>query len=280
MIEDPLASRKGTLRQEELLTTYLRNPKGEIIQEKSYIGNPDFSCELFRKERQYNYSPTGTLTAKLDEEGLVTLYEYNLADKLTKTSYADGKTVRLKYNPLQQLTQMQDWLGTTTLALDALGRPISITDHQGKQTQYTWNALGQKATQTYPDGSQVDYSYNASGNLATVRSSEGLTHYAYDPMGRIKERLLPDGTISTYTIDPLGRIAALTHQRDNQILDQYQYTYDPVSNITQIEKYRRGIAEDNGIYRYLYNPLNQLSMAIKGIKKTIYQYDELGNRTE
>jgi RHS repeat-associated protein len=224
------------------------------------------------------YDKDGHITSKLDEDGLETLYEYNLVGKLTKVSYADGKTAEYAYNPLRQLTAMHDWLGTTKIEVDALGRATRVKDHEGKEVGYEWDALGRKEKLIYPDGSEVKYEYTPSGWLDRVRSSDGITRYYYDAMGRVTERVLPDSTNTKYELNPLGRLTSLIHSKDGDILDQFKYTYDPAGNIARIEKQRVGLEADSGLFEYSYDDVGRLIAAVRGDQVKRYRYDELGNR--
>ena len=178
----------------------------------------------------------------------------------------------------KQLTEIRDWLGTTKIETDVLGRATKITDFDGNEVGYTWNSLGQREKLTYPDGSEVNYTYNASGKLMSVKSGADVASYAYDPMGRISERVLPDSTLTKYEFNALGALIGLTHSKGGDILDQFKYTYDPVGNITQIDKHRVGIEADNGLFQYAYDPLNRLIEATNGQSSKQYGYDSLGNR--
>jgi len=250
------------------ITTYELNKKGEVIAVTSPLGDIV----------KYNYNQDGNVTSKLDQDGLTTLYDYNLVGKLSKISYADGKTVEFSYNALKQLTEMRDWLGTTKIEPDALGRATKITDFDGNEVNYAWNSIGKKEKLTYPDGSEVNYTYNAAGQLMQVKAGADITSYAYDNVGRIAERLLPDGTTTNYEFNARGAFASLTHAKNGNILDQFKYTYDPVGNITQIEKHRVGVEADNGIFRYAYDPLSRLVEAAHGHSTKTYGYDSIGNR--
>jgi len=230
---------------------------------------------------RHTYDKAGNLTAKLDEDGLETLYSYNTANQLTKIAYADGKTVELSYNPLRQLTEMRDWLGTTTITLDALGRATKVTDHNGEEVGYTYNVVGQREKLTYPDGAEVRYEYTASGNLSKVIAGADITSYSYDLAGRVSERILPDNTATRYEFNPIGALTSLTHSNGNDILDQFRYTYDPAGNITQIDKHRTGIGADNGVFKFAYDPLGRLTEAINGAGNAKqYMYDTFGNRVK
>lgn len=70
----------------------------------------------------YTYNKKGQLLSKLDKEGYLTKYAYTKQGDLSSIQYADGREVKLSYNPLRQLLEVQDWLGNTKITPDALGR--------------------------------------------------------------------------------------------------------------------------------------------------------------
>ncbi|MCL2588673.1 MAG: hypothetical protein FWD84_04610, partial [Oscillospiraceae bacterium] len=195
-------------------------------------------------------------------------------------SYADGKTVEFAYNPLKQLTAMRDWLGTTQIEPDPLGRAVRVTDFDEKTVAYTWDSAGLREKIVYPDGKEVRYGYNPAGLLESVRAPEGETRYTYDQVGRIRERTLPDSTRSTYKFDALGRISDLTHRGRYDELDRFQYAYDPGGNIAQIAKKRKGLDADSGLFQYAYDTLGRLTSVTRGSDTQTFQYDALGNRTQ
>lgn len=172
-----------------------------------------------------------------------------------------GEVVKYVYNPLGQLTQMKDWLGITTIEVDALGRAKKVTDHEGKTVQYKWDALGRREEITYPDESKVGYQYNAAGHLEQVHAPGGETAYRYDAMGRVQERRMPGGLVTQYVVDSLGRLESLTHQKSDEVLDQFRYSYDPAGNITEIDKFRAGVESDSGLFRYTYDAVGRLTQA-------------------
>jgi len=253
---------------EPQITTYWRNTKGEVEKVISPLGDVI----------KYRYDQAGNVTSKRDQDGLTTHYDYTPAGRLAKISYADGKTVEFGYNALKQLTEMRDWLGTTKIEADALGRATKVTNHEGNEVSYTWNSLGKRESLGYPDGSKVDYSYDASGRLTQVKVGADTTNYIYDKMGRITQRVLPDNTSTKYEFNPLGSLIGLTHSKGSEILDRFSYIHDPVGNITQIEKHRAGIESDNGLFSYTYDRMNRLTEVVHGDSLRRYAYDSIGNR--
>ena len=59
-----------------------------------------------RYKRAYNQR--GELTEKIDTEGYLTRYGYTMYDKLNYMKYGDGREVRLTYNSLRQLEEIND----------------------------------------------------------------------------------------------------------------------------------------------------------------------------
>ena len=268
LIDEAIA---GIQVPEYQVTTYEYDKNGKVIAVQTPLGTTE----------KFLYNGDGHLVTKVDGDGLKTHYDYNLTGQLEKISYADGKTVELLYNPLKQLTEMRDWLGTTTLALDPLGRPTEVTDFAERTVGYGWDSVGRREKTVYPDGKTVSYAYNPGGLLERVLAPEGETRYVYDSVGRPKERILPDSTRSRYSFDPLSRISQLVHSSQHgQMLDEFNYSFDPAGNITQIKKCRVGLETDSGLFQYGYDPLGRLTSVTQGKDVQRYVYDGLGNRVE
>ncbi len=110
----------------------------------------------------YTYDRNGRMTEKTDRDGYTTAFAYDHAGKVTDILYADGRIVKLSYNVLHQLEQVKDWLGSTIITLDALGRPLAVTDPYGQTVGYEWGNMGERKTLTYPDGTRAAYEYDES----------------------------------------------------------------------------------------------------------------------
>ena len=65
------------------------------------------------------------------------------------------------------------------------------------------------------------------------------------------------------------------------IIDKFTYQYDSLGNKTVVNKERRGMPEENGIYTYQYDPVGRVKSVAKNatVLKT-YTYDAVGNRTK
>ncbi len=261
------AGRPGAL-PEARVTAWEYSRRGEATKITTPLG----------EVTSYRYDGNGRLTAETDGDGYETLYEYSQGGRFSRVRYADGRTAEFMYGPLRRLQEVRDWLGTTVIETDALGRVTKVTDHDGKMVSYDWDALSRRTGITYPDGNRVNYRYSPAGQLEEVSSDTGTTRYVYNDSGRLCERIMPGDTVTRYMTDSIGRVTELVHQVKGELTDRFHYDFDPAGNITEIEKYRRGAAADSGRFHYNYDLLGRLTEAQHGEDLRKYQYDSLGNR--
>ena len=188
--------------------------------------------------------------------------------------------MKLSYNPLRQLIEIQDWLGSTRITPDALGRAEKVQYPDGREVSYTYGKAGERRSITYPDGKTVFYGYDEQLRLSELKEGDSIITYGYDPVGRLCEKQFPNGTKTTYRYDRKDQLTELVHQDKEGILDRYTYLYDLLGNKTGITKERRGLERESGQYRYGYDALGRLSEIQKdGEIQTRYGYDAFGNRT-
>ena len=256
------------MEAEEQRTTYEYNKRGNLVSIRNSMG----------EKVAYTYDANGRVIAKRDEEDNETLYEYNQIGQLVQTLYADGKQVRYHYGELRQLAEVHDWLGLTKIETTPTGQITKVIRPDGKTMGYEWTELGRRKKTIYPDGSAVEYAYNASGRLTQVGTSGGVTKYQYDVGGRLQHCEMPGDIKTDYSWDSLGCLEQLVHRQRDDVLDQFHYRHDPAGNIIQIEKYRAGITEDNGVFEYAYDRLNRLVKATHDGRQKNYVYDTAGNR--
>ena len=231
------------------------------------------------QKETYTYDKKGQLLGKLDKEGYLTKYAYTKQGDLSGIQYADGREVKLSYNPLRQLTEIQDWLGSTKITPDALGRAEKVQYPDGREVSYTYGKAGERRSLTYPDGKTVFYGYDEQFRLSELKEGDSIITYGYDPVGRLCEKQFPNGTKTTYRYDRKDQVTELVHRDKEGILDRYTYLYDLLGNKTGITKERRGLEQESGSYTYGYDALGRLSEIQKdGKVQTQYGYDAFGNR--
>ena len=252
------------------VTRYTRDLRGQVTE----------TMDALKQREVYTYDKKGQLLSKLDKEGYLTKYAYTKQGDLSGIQYADGREVKLSYNPLRQLMEVQDWLGNTKITPDALGRAQKVQYPDGREVSYTYGKAGERKSITYPDGKTVFYGYDEQLRLSELKEGDSIITYAYDPMGRLCEKQFPNGTKTTYAYDRKDQLTELVHRDQEGILDRYTYLYDFLGNKTRITKERRGLEQESGSYTYGYDALGRLSEIQKdGQMQTRYGYDAFGNRT-
>ncbi|MBC1994970.1 RHS repeat protein [Listeria seeligeri] len=250
------------------------------LYEYDLLGRVTSVTDSLGNKELLEYDEMGNVVKKEDKEGFTTAYEYSETGNLTHILYADKKEVAFSYNPLKQLIQIEDWLGTTTAKLDALGRPLEIKDFKEEEVRYTWGSMGERTQVSYPDGTAVDYTYNKAMKLISLAvNGEEKASYHYDSLGRLTSKVLGNGIQTDYTYNAFHRYESLIHHDREGILDRYDYHYDAVQNKIGITKARRDLEEDTGEFRYRYDELHRLTHVWKDdMSIANYEYDAFGNR--
>ena len=283
---------EGTLKEEtevsgmdaDLLEAEKQNGRNRLCQVTRYTrdlrGQVTETTDALGQKEVYTYDKKGQLLSKLDKEGYLTKYAYTKQGDLSGIQYADGREVKLSYNPLRQLLEVQDWLGNTKITPDALGRAQNVRYPDGREVSYTYGKAGERKSMTYPDGKTVFYGYDEQLRLLELKEGDSIITYAYDPLGRLCEKQFPNGTKTTYTYDKKDQLTELVHSDKEGILDRYTYLYDLLGNKTGITTERRGLEQESGSYTYGYDALSRLVEIQKdGQMQTRYGYDAFGNRT-
>lgn len=149
--------------------------------------------------------------------------------------------------------------------------------------------------QIYPDQTYVDYIYNSRGLLESVPNVIG--QYNYNPASQNSLLEMACGTVTTYDYDHRLRLERLktVRDRDSLVLQDLSYTYDNISNITQITDGRSNADLDtignelgispaearmfNATQSFTYDALYRLTQAANStVYGTIdYRYDRIGN---
>lgn len=269
---------EGTIEEPPRRTEYKRNILGQVETVTDALG----------QEEYYRYNRRGELIEKIDRDGYITKYDYNKNGDLEKLQYADDREVMLSYDALRHLSEIKDWLGTTSIVSDAMGRTKEVTYPDGQKVGYTYSVSGQRTGIVYPDGDTVQYVYDENARLSKLKNLDKKNNilvekncicYNYDNIGRLYEKTLLNGVSTTYLYNEKGLLSRLTHSDSEGILDEYIYEYDNAGNKTSIVKNRRGLEEESGAYGYGYDAIGRLSTVTKEEKLLReYSYDAFGNR--
>ncbi|WP_026653250.1 DUF6531 domain-containing protein [Butyrivibrio proteoclasticus] len=258
----------------ERLTLYKYDLSGQLINVVDALGNSD----------EYSYDLLGNISSRIDRDGNKTVYTRDGNGNITGIDYANGETVRMKYDALNVLKEVQDSLGLTKINSDILGRIIGVTTPNGDTVGYEYDAMSQRATVIYPDGAKAFYHRDELGNLRSLSNisadgKEETTSYEFDGDSRLIKKSFPNGTSTSYDYYENGLLRSLVSTDVEGILDRYDYGYNEKGYRTRIDRARRGLENVSGTYDYSYDVLGRLkSVARNGQKINEYEYDSFGNR--
>ena len=96
---------------------------------------------------------------------------------------------------------------------------------------------------TYPDGEKVSYDYNLGGMLERVTGdkdsehNEYVHHIEYNPFEQKETVVYGNGTVTSYSYDVLLRLSHLRSVCADGTMQDIDYDYDEVSNISKIVNY-------------------------------------------
>ncbi|SMP52660.1 RHS repeat-associated core domain-containing protein, partial [Neorhodopirellula lusitana] len=267
-------------------TTFAYDARNRLTIETDPLGSPSV----------YSYDVANNLVEKTDRNERVTEFSYDDLDRMTSEIWIDGdNTIAFTYDKASNLTSVSDAVSSLTFehdnrnrvqtadnsgTLDApnvvvsyeyddVGNVLSVTDtidgDVGATTAYLYDALKRmtQITQAGTDVSdkRVDLAYNALGQFASI--------------DRYSDMAATQGVFGTsYVYDTLNRLTSMTHANSSESVAFYDFAYDDVSRITQIN-------DIDGVTDYTYDDRDQLvgaNHADEGNPDETYSYDANGNR--
>lgn len=201
---------RGTAKMERTRATYDLNGQGTPDGQPGYlmkiektnpaltthpVSNPSSSVHWVTLA-QMTYDSHGRVASQTDETGYTVMLDYDVFDRLTLVTHPDGSTEQFAYTLLDQ---------------------SAVKDRAGRWTRIFYNSVRQPVLTLTPDGKSTRYDWCRCGKLYKITDPAGrVTQWKLDTLGRLTEKIMPDGvTKTTYTYQPRsGRLSTL--KRPNQ----------------------------------------------------------------
>jgi YD repeat-containing protein len=222
-------------------------PRATAFPSKTVPGNVDPSDYT-----QLTYDPNGNVITRRTRKGETIVYSYDALNRLT---FKDVGTV------VANVAYGYDLLGSTrfarfgssggqgiTMAVDALGRlKQETTDLDGiaRTVNYDYDVAGRRTKLTYPA-------------MTTDGAAGPLFTYTYDVTGAMKsiaQTTAPAASIATFTYDLLGARATVTRVGYGPTT----YTYDPIGRLAKLFNNITATGAANDVtYDLTYNPAGQI----------------------
>ena len=134
-------------------------------------------------------------------------------------------------------TRADAYANPTDIITDEVGRPVSVTDANGRQAEYEYDGLGrlrESIANTAGSGGERAVSeirYDALDRISEIRDPNSLvTAYYYDGFGSVIEHDSPDTGVSQMTYDSAGNMTSRTEAR----YMQFSFQYDALNRMTSL----------------------------------------------
>jgi len=176
-----------------------------------------------RTELEYDFQArTRTVRAP---GGLVTRRFLDEADRVIRVEYPDGRVESTEYNELGLATVRRGPNGESHYQFNSYGQPEQITLPTGAIVQAEYNEIGLPISHQIGDHPPSLNSYNVAGEISSRTSPEGrVTHYEYDTLGRLT-RISHDGIAASVNLeygsdgprsitDGLGRVRSIQRLKE------------------------------------------------------------------
>jgi YD repeat-containing protein len=203
----------------------------------------------------YRYDDAGRLSALVDPNGEITMYEYDSLGRVVAAgdstfAYSDqglfraiggeGEIVEYTYDSVSNLLSINQGESQGRFAYDALRRVILVEttavrteyDYGGRQlvgrvqngevTEYSYDQQGRLARSSGPRGQVVDYDYDSDGSLLHVSSAGGVTSFRYDRAERLTTIVGADGGATEFAYDDAGLFAAVVPAAGDEVLVDFE----------------------------------------------------------
>lgn len=219
-------------------------------------------------------------------------FTYDIGGNILSVTDANGHTTHFSYNGDGQNkyafpTTIQNALSQNRAAQYDynIGKPVAVTDLNGKQTTYAYNdPLDRVTGMQLPNGGNTYYSYPNPTTVVT-QQDQGTSGDAalksqilYDGLGRAVESDTFESSSQyiaiTTTYDALGRVLTKTNlSRPGDGLNYATtYSYDPLGRATAVT------TPDGAVAATTYTG-NQTTVADQTGKQKQYSYDAFGRLT-
>ena len=236
----------------------------------------------------YEYDPAGNLTKHINAAGehLDYTYHYNQLKGIACSQYPEnnvhydyGTAADASINAVGKIIFQEDASGWQTFSYGKLGEVtenIRTFAPPFENQTYTFNmyfeydSWNRIKSMTYPDGEVVSYDYNLGGMLEQVTGDKGSEHneylhyIEYNTFEQKETVYYGNGTVTDYSYDVLLRLSHLRSVCADGTMQDIDYDYDEVSNISKIVNYAGMLPTGlGGTYGsdYTYDNLYRLSSA-------------------
>ena len=275
-------------------TTYTYNAAGQVLTVTNPLGqtttmayNPQgylasVTGAVTGATTTFAYDAYGRVATVTGPDGNATTTEYDDLNRPTKVTYSDGTFEQMVYDKLD-LVRSRDRKGRWTfMTYNPLRQLSEVEDAQGRVTRFDWCGCGsQLESLTDPMGRVTQWLRDLNGKVvAKVLDDRTRTTYAYDTAGRLTQRTDAKGQFTLYDYFADGALKQVSYPNAQRPTPTVSYTYD--AKYSRLATMTDGIGTTQYAYQAITTPPVPGAGRLASVdgpwaNDTItYQYDALG----
>jgi RHS repeat-associated protein len=238
------------------------------------------------------YDTAGRLASVQDWLSHTTTFVYDANSNMTGIAYPNGVLATATYNTADQLTNISDVSGASTVLSFTYTRDNNAQVTGDSSASYGYNSLNQLTT-----GPGLGFVYDPAGRLTQTVNGPVTTNYSYDNADQLNSTAIVGGATTNYGFDAVGRritvgSTSLTWNQQNRLLTYgsgSSYTYNGVG--LRVSKTVAGQTESfvwdtvdalpivlqDGSISYVTGPGGLPLEQVTGSTVYYYQHDQLGS---
>jgi RHS repeat-associated protein len=220
------------------------------------------TLDAFGNETRTEYGEGYRVLAEIDELGQRSVHEYDARGNLTKTTLPDGATLSVEYEGDLCVRAVDALGGAWTWTRDSQGRELTRTDPLGNvsRTEYSGSHC---VGQVDAAGGRTSVQYDARGEVVAVATPDGaITRYEHDFLGRTVATVDACGARQSRKLDLLGRTLR-TQEADGNVRT---LAYDAEGNVVHARDAQHDV-------RFAYQGMNRLASRSEAGHTVQFRYD-------
>lgn len=265
-----------------LVTTNSYDADGRLLQVQQSSG------DRVLRTTSATWTPTGKQASATDANGNVTIFAYDILERLARTTDAEGRVTTYEYDNLGRPT------ATFNPAVQAAALVRQTFTPNGLRA--SWTPTGKQATTTDANGNVTVNTYDLLDRLVRTTDAEGrVTTYEYDKVSRpvgifnpaiqaaalLSQTWTSNGQRASLTDAAIGHTTTFVYDRYDRLFTATypggsfeQFTYDADGNVSS-RKTRAG-----GTITFTYDGLNRVATKTPPSAPVVtYSYDLAGHLT-
>ena len=232
-----------------------------------------------RRTARIAYSANGFPAEVRDDFGVAAMFTYDRYNRLVSSTDACGVSTVRTYADHGGIAKIErrdgsDVIASISVGYDDLGRPVSVTDQDGRTTACDRDALGRIVKEKYANDTEVAYAYDEVGRLASVLDENGNEiKFGWDRFG-LSSRLTAANQMMDVKRDSNGLVMSVSASETGRVDRVIRREYDSLDRIVKV-----WYAKDE-VEMFEYDKWGRLSGHSRGRMKATYAYDHFGRLVE